>query len=93
MATRLAVIEPGCLADFDRYLSEAGLTGKRAAIYDENTYHAKNLRRPAASQEIVLSPENLHANETATAEVLSRLDTDVEVLVAVGSGTIHDITR
>ena len=93
MATRLAVIEPGCLADFDRYLSEAGLTGKRAAIYDENTYQAKNLRRPTASQEIVLSPENLHANETATAEVLSRLDPDVEVLVAVGSGTIHDITR
>lgn len=93
MATRLAVIEPGCLADFDRYLFEAGLTGKRAAIYDENTCQAKNLRRPAASQEIVLSPENLHANETATAEVLSRLDPDVEVLVAVGSGTIHDITR
>lgn len=93
MATKFAVIEPGCMADFDRYFSEAGLSGKRAAIYDQNTYHAKNLIRPRADQEIILNPENLHANEAATGAVLARLDPDVKVLIAVGSGTIHDTTR
>lgn len=93
MNTKAAIIEPGCLKDFDRYLEEYGLAGKRAAIYDENTYHAKNLIRPAAGQEIILKPENLHANEKATEAVLKKLDPDVKLLVAVGSGTIHDTTR
>ncbi|MCI8511603.1 MAG: sn-glycerol-1-phosphate dehydrogenase [Lachnospiraceae bacterium] len=93
MNTRAAVIEPGVLADFERYLSEYGLSGTRCAVYDENTYHAKNLVRPRAGQEIVLNPEHLHADEAATGEVLRRLDADVKLLVAVGSGTIHDTTR
>ena len=45
MATRLAVIEAGCMGELDRYLAEAGLTGRRAAVYDRNTYHAKGLIR------------------------------------------------
>ncbi|MCI8453574.1 MAG: sn-glycerol-1-phosphate dehydrogenase [Lachnospiraceae bacterium] len=93
MNTKAAIIESGVLADFERYVSEYGLSGKRCAVYDENTYHAKNLVRPRAEQEIVLNPENLHADETATGEVLKRLDADVKLLVAVGSGTIHDTTR
>lgn len=93
MNTRAAVIESGCLKDFDRYLKEYGLEGKRAAIYDENTYHARNLVRPRADQEIILDPHRLHADEKATGAVLSRLDPDVKLLIAVGSGTIHDTTR
>lgn len=93
MDTQLAVVEAGCLTEFDRYLGEMGLTGKRAAVYDRNTYQAKNLVRPRAEQEIILDPENLHANEKATGEVLAQLEPDVEVLIAVGSGTIHDTTR
>ena len=93
MNTRAAVIEAGCLKDFDRYLEEYGLGGKLAAIYDENTYNAKNMVRPKAGQEIILNPENLHANEKATETVLKQLDSDVKLLAAVGSGTIHDTTR
>lgn len=93
MVTKAAVIEAGCLKDFEKYMTEYGVTGKRAAIYDKNTYNAKNLIRPRADQEIILDPENLHANEIATAEVLSKLDKDVNILFAVGSGTIHDTTR
>lgn len=93
MITRAAVIESGCMKEFEHYMKEFGLTGKRAAVYDRNTYKAKGLTRPAADQEIILDPVNLHANELATAEVLRQLDPDVELLVAVGSGTIHDTTR
>lgn len=93
METKLVVIEAGCLKDFSMYMEKVQLSGKIATIYDQNTYSAKNIVRPAASQEIILDPENLHADEKATEKVMSQLDSDIEILVAMGSGTVHDITR
>ncbi len=93
METRAAVIEPGCLFEFEKYMAEFGVTGKRCALYGENSYAATADRHPRAEQQIVLDPTGLHANEISTAEVLAKLEGDVEVIVAVGSGTIHDIAR
>lgn len=93
MATVLCVIESGALDRFDRYLEEVGAAGKRCVIYDTNTYNIPGLNRPKARQEIVLPAEGLHADEKATARVLAEMEPDIEVLVAVGSGTIHDATR
>lgn len=93
MFTKLVRIESGCLEQFENWMEQVELTGKRAAVYDQNTYSAKGLKRPAAHQEIVLSPQNLHADEHATAQVLAQLGEDVQVLIAVGSGTVHDIVR
>ena len=93
MVTRAAIIESGCLKDFEKYMTEYGIAGKRCAIYGQNTYKATADRHPFAEQEIVLNSEGLHANEISTAEVLAKLEDDVQVLIAVGSGTIHDITR
>lgn len=39
-ATRLCVIESGALAHLDEYMAELGLSGKRCAVYDGNTYAA-----------------------------------------------------
>ena len=91
--TRLAVVEPGCLADFDAYTNELGLSGSRTVIYDENTYHARGLTRPAAAQEIVLPQKDLRADERTVARVLDTLHAGTELLVAVGGGTVHDIAR
>ena len=93
METRAAVIEPGCLFEFEKYMAQFGVTGKRCALYGENSYAATADRHPRAEQKIVLNPTGLHANEISTAEVLAKLEGDVEVIVAVGSGTIHDIAR
>lgn len=93
MFTRVAVIEAGSLFKFDDYMEKFGVTGKRCALYGENCYRATADRHIRAAQEIVLNPEGLHANEIATAEVLSKLHDDIEVIVAVGSGTMHDIAR
>ena len=93
METRAAVIEPGCLFEFEKYMAEFGVTGNRCALYGENSYAATADRHPRAEQQIVLDPTGLHANEISTAEVLAKLEGDVEVIVAVGSGTIHDIAR
>ena len=93
LVTRAAVIEPGCLFDFEKYMEEFGITGKRCALYGKNGYRATADRHPSAQQEIILDPEGLHANEISTAEVLAKLEEDVGVIIAVGSGTIHDIAR
>ena len=93
LVTRAAVIEPGCLRDFEKYMKEFGITGKRCALYGENCYRATADRHPFAQQEIILNPNGLHANEISTAEVLAKLEKDVEIIIAVGSGTIHDIAR
>lgn len=93
METRAAVIEAGCLKKFEEYMTQFGVEGKRCALYGENAYAATEGRHPQAQQEIILHSAGLHANEISTAEVLAKLDADVEVIVAVGSGTIHDIAR
>ena len=53
MVTKEAVIEAGCMEKLDFYAAKYGLTGRRAVVYDENTYHAKNIIHPKAAQEIV----------------------------------------
>ena len=93
MVTRAAVIDAGCLFDFEKYMAQFGVSGKRCALYGEHSYAATADRHPSARQEIILNPNGLHANEISTAEVLSRLESDVAVIIAVGSGTIHDIAR
>ena len=93
METRAAVIEPGCLLEFEKYMAEFGVSGRRCALYGENSYAATRGRHPRAQQEIVLDPTNLHANELSTAEVLEKLEDDIDIIIAVGSGTIHDIAR
>ena len=93
MTTRIAVIEPGCLEKLDEIMERYGVSGKRCALYDENTYAAAGAKRPRARQEIILDPAGLHANEVSTARVLAELEEGVEVIVAVGAGTVHDIAR
>jgi len=93
METRRIIIRGGCVSEFGAHLAAVGLRGKCAAVYDENTYDAAGLRRPPAQQEIILPPVHLHADENAVARVLSQLDDAVCFLIAVGSGTIHDIVR
>ncbi len=93
METRLAVVEAGCLAQLDHWLEQYHLGGFRTVIYDENTCRAEGVIRPAAHCEIVLDPKGLHADEHGVAQVMDRLPEETEVLIAIGSGTVHDITR
>ncbi len=93
MATKEAVIEPGCLKQLPAYARKHGLTGPCAVVYDENTYCAVNMVHPEAYQEIILPAANLHADEHAVGLVLARLKPEIRYLVAVGGGTIHDTTR
>ncbi len=93
MFTEFAIVESGCLKDFDTYRKKYNLDGVATAIYDENTYLATADRHVNAVKEIILPQKNLHANEKAVQIVLDNYPEHTEVLVAVGSGTVHDITR
>lgn len=92
--TKLCMIEPGALARLDTLMAESGLSGKRCAVYDANTYAAIPAElHPAAEQEILLPPSGLHADEHTTADLSAKLEGDVEVVLAIGGGPLHDIVR
>lgn len=93
MTTAFCVIEPGCLARLGEYLTRFAILGKGVAIYDENTYRAKGMVRPQVAQEIILPPENLHADNHGVALAMEQIPEGCDYLIALGSGTIHDITR
>ena len=93
METVLSVVECGSLKQFEQYASKLGIRGCRTAVYDENTYRATSDRHPTADHEVILSPENLHADEHGVDLLMDKLPEDTDILIAVGSGTIHDIVR
>lgn len=67
-------------------------------LCDENTYDAAGKKIESLLgnlKKIVLNPRNLHADEhgVAVAEKEIKLLDKVDLMLAVGSGTIHDITR
>ena len=93
MQTEFSVIESGALYVLNGYLSKYGLTGYTVAVYDENTYRATSDRHPKVDKEVILDPEDLHANEHGVAYLMENLPKNAELLIAVGSGTVHDLTR
>ena len=93
MTTELCVIESGCMSKISEYLADCGLLGSCVAVYDENTYNAEGLIRPKCDMEIILPAQNLHANEIGVELLLERLPKKCDYMLAIGSGTIHDITR
>lgn len=86
------LIEEGALCRLHSEMEKLSLAGKVTAVYDENTKKAVSGYSLAFDSEVVLSPGNLHADEKATAWVMERLD-NPDVLVAIGAGTVHDVTR
>ena len=93
MVTEFSVIENGCIFKLNEYLNKFGLNGFAVAVYDENTYKATNDRHPKVDCEVILDSYDLHANEHGVELLKSKLPDEAAVLIAIGSGTVHDITR
>lgn len=93
MATEFCLIESGCLKTLDVYMKEYGLQGYTVAVYDENTYLATAERHPQVDEEVVLPAKDLHANEHGVELLLKQLPQQAKCLLAIGSGTVHDIVR
>ncbi len=88
------VMEAGALEKLPEVIAELGEFKKIVMVCDYNTYEVAGKRAEDIcnfSTVIRLNPVGLHPTEKAVATVDTGLETDL--LVAVGSGTIHDITR
>lgn len=92
LETKKVVVEYNAFDNFERYMQETGLTGRRTVIYDSNTYNNPWIKHVKADQEIVLDAEGLHSEKGLIEGMMAKLDKP-EVLVAVGSGTIMDFGR
>ena len=93
VSIRRIVIEKDCLPRLNAHLAVLGIYGKTCAVYDTNTYKAAGMVRPDTDYEFVMNSRNLHADEKAVNRLMYNIPADTKVLIAVGSGTIHDITR
>lgn len=93
LETEFCIIESGCMKDFLKHTAEYGLKGRAVAIYDENTYEAVKKVRPKVYKEIVLPAKDLHADNHGVALAKKEFAEDFDYLIAIGAGTVHDITR
>ena len=92
LETKLVVVDYGCLKDFDKYMEDCGLTGRRTVIYDTNTYNLPGMIHVPATKEIILEAKGLHSEKEMIESIIPQLD-DPDVLVTVGSGTLMDFAR
>ena len=91
VTTKQVVIEHGCFNNMEPYLREIGLVGRRAVIYDTNTY-GLTAEHPRADQQIVLEAKGLSTTKEAVEAMMRDLESP-DYLVSVGSGTITDFAR
>lgn len=97
------IIEKGAIRKLPDIISEFYNDKKCIVmICDENTYKVAGeqvesllSKTDHGIDKVILNPDNLHANEhgVALAEEALRPYPDADLFLAVGSGTIHDITR
>lgn len=93
METKFCIIESGCLNKIGTYMKHNGIQGYTVAVYDENTYRATADRHPPVDTEVILPAGDLHANEHGVALLSERLPKETEIILAIGAGTVHDISR
>ena len=93
LETKKVVVEYNALANFEQYMEDVGLAGKRrAVVYDTMVYQLTEGKHVKADQELVLEAKGLHAEDTLIEEMMKQLD-NPEVIVAFGAGTIMDFGR
>lgn len=95
IAVQDIVIESGAIYRLNDILNKHGFTGNGYDVCDENTYPVAGslvCQVINTSNKVILKADNLHANEKAVEEVTAKTQ-DADYYIAVGTGTIHDITR
>lgn len=92
------IIEEGVLHQIPEFIKQKEIESYPMIICDFNTYplgveQLKQLLNLTLQQIICLNPADLHADEFALKAIRKQLDTKASVLIAFGSGTIHDLAR
>lgn len=91
------LIEANAVVHIDRFLKEHKLDKEVILVCDTNTYEiAKYVEKTLNGIEtysIKLDAYELHADEKGIDQLNRQIQTQPSVLIAVGAGTIHDLTR
>ncbi|MDO4169725.1 MAG: sn-glycerol-1-phosphate dehydrogenase [Lachnospiraceae bacterium] len=94
------IIDSGAIKRLPEILKRPAYADKKSLVMicDENTYEAAGKEVESMIpklKKVVLDPDNLHANEHGVEAAKIGLEKagQVDLMIAVGSGTIHDITR
>ncbi len=92
------LLEPGALKKLPQLFEREPYRGflHPVVLCDENTYLVAGrevLRLLPNAYGVILNPSGLHADERAVEEAEGKFPTETDLLLAVGSGSIHDITR
>mgnify|MGYP004514562807 FL=1 len=93
LETKKVVVEYNAIANFEQYMQDVGLAGKRrTVVYDSNIYKLTEGKHIKADQEIVLPAAGLRSEDVLIEDMMKQLD-HPEVIVAYGAGTIMDFGR
>ena len=93
LETKMVVVEYNAIANFEKYMEQVGLAGKRrTVVYDTNIYKLTEGKHIRADQEIVLEANGLRSEDIPIEKMMKDLD-HPEVIVAYGAGTIMDFGR
>lgn len=93
LETKKVVVEYNAIANFEKYMADVGLAGKRrTVVYDSNIYKLTEGKHIACDQEIVLPAQGLRSEDVLIEDMMKDLDSP-EVIVAYGAGTIMDFGR
>lgn len=93
LETKKVVVEYNALANFEQYMEDVGLAGKkRAVVYDTNIFKLTEGKHINADQQIVLEANGLRSEDVLIEDMMKKLD-NPEVIVAFGAGTIMDFGR
>lgn len=95
VSVRKVVMDENGLSLVPQIMEELSITGNGILVCDNNTYQAAGEKLKAMLPSccaLILPAHDLHANESGIA-LLEKRVSDEDFLIAVGSGTIHDITR
>ncbi|MCI5901105.1 MAG: sn-glycerol-1-phosphate dehydrogenase [Blautia sp.] len=92
------LIEAGAVKKLEEEMSEGFLKEYISPLFicDTNTYQATEEILEEVydrGQLVVLDAEGLHADNYAVEIVVNNMDDDIDIIIAVGAGTIHDISR
>ena len=93
LETKMVVVEYNAIANFEKYMEQVGLAGKRrTVVYDTNVYRLTEGKHIPCDQEIVLDATGLRSEDILIEKMMKDLDRP-EVIVAFGAGTIMDFGR
>ncbi len=89
------VLHEGALSELPALIAELGDFHSMVMICDGNTYDVAGhaVKNMLDVYDICLDSKGLHANEHGVAAAESLMPDECDLLIAVGSGTVHDITR